>query len=195
MKHAGERIARTPKRTLLIRLAIFLAFVISAICAQAVWGVFDYLKPGAIEKVLENAGALAPLLHIFLMAIAIVLSPLPSIPLAVTGGMFFGPFLGSVYSLIGALSGAIASFLIARHIGIELVERICRKPLAFYPKGTENLIMRIVLFSRLIPVISFDVVSYGAGLTKLPLRKFNGGMHLTPVHTTSGVVGPECGST
>ena len=160
------------KKALIIRLLVLLTLIAALISAQAIWGIFDYLKPGKIEKILDNAGILAPLLHIALMAIAIVVSPIPSIPLAVTGGMFFGPFLGSLYSLTGALSGAILSFLIARHLGIEVIERIMGRQLSFYPRGSENLIMKMVLLSRLIPVISFDVVSYSAGLTKLSIGKF-----------------------
>ena len=86
--------------------------------------------------------------------------------------MFFGPILGSVYSVVGALSGAVGAFLIARHLGRDVIERITGRPLRFYPSGSENLIAKIVFFSRLVPVVSFDVVSYGAGLTKVPMAKF-----------------------
>ena len=160
------------KKALIFRLSVLLTLIAALLFAQAAWGIFGYLKPGKIEKVLDAAGILAPMLHIVLMAAAIIVSPIPSVPLAVTGGMFFGPFLGSLYSLAGALIGAVVSFLIARHLGIEVIERIIGRQLNFYPRGSENLIMRIVLFSRLIPVISFDVVSYGAGLTKLSIGKF-----------------------
>ena len=160
------------KKQLLVRLIILIALIAGVTCAQVIWGIFDFVQQDRIEKVLRNAGVFAPLLHIVLMAAAVVVSPIPSIPLAIAGGMFFSPIVGAAYSLSGALGGATLSFLIARHLGIELVERIIGKPLTFYPKDSERLLMKIIFVSRLIPVISFDVVSYAAGLTKLSLGKF-----------------------
>jgi len=51
------------------------------------------------------------------MAAAIVVSPIPSAPLAFAGGLFFGPTLGTLYSVVGATVGAGAAFLIARGLG------------------------------------------------------------------------------
>jgi uncharacterized membrane protein YdjX (TVP38/TMEM64 family) len=38
---------------------------------------------------------------------------------------------------------------------------------------SEGLLAKIIFFSRLLPLISFDVVSYGAGLTRMSLRTFS----------------------
>ncbi len=70
--------------------------------------------------------------------------------------MMFGPFLG-------ALAGAVLSFLIARTLGREVIERLFSRSLAFYPRGGESVLAKIVFFSLLLPVVSFDIVSYGAG--------------------------------
>jgi uncharacterized membrane protein YdjX (TVP38/TMEM64 family) len=33
--------------------------------------------------------------------------------------------------------------------------------------------MKVIVLSRLLPIVSFDVVSYGAGLTKMSLKTFS----------------------
>jgi len=137
------------------------------------WDIASYLSPDGINDWLESAGALAPLVYIIIMAIAIVVSPIPSLPLDIAAGAFFGPFLGTVYSLIGALSGAVISFIIARYIGREFLERFLKGHINFCERCSDRVLTKIVFLSRLLPVVSFDIVSYGAGLTKMSMRKFS----------------------
>ena len=158
----------------LIRLGILLALVVGVIIAQWQWQVFDVVSAQSLGELLDRAGAWAPLLYMLSMAVAIVISPIPSVPLAVAAGLFFGPLLGTIYSLGGALAGALAAFCIGRQLGRKVIERILGKPLQFYPTGTDKLIARVVFLSRLIPVVSFDIVSYGAGLTSLSILRFAG---------------------
>ena len=149
------------------------------------------LKPDLIEPWLSQAGVFAPLLFMVIMAIAVVVSPIPSLPLDVTAGAFFGPVLGSTYAVIGALAGAIASFWIARLLGRELIERVLGGHINFCATCSDKLLTRIVLLSRLLPFVSFDMVSYGAGLTKMSTRRFAlatgiGTIPLTVLYTSFG---------
>jgi uncharacterized membrane protein YdjX (TVP38/TMEM64 family) len=106
------------------------------------------------------------------MAVAVVVSPIPSLPLDIAAGAFFGPLLGTVYSVIGALGGAVASFLLARYLGRQAIERYLKGHINFCNDCSDRLLTKIVFLSRLLPFVSFDVVSYGAGLTKMSLRNF-----------------------
>ncbi len=149
------------------------------------------LHPERIEAWLAEAGALAPLLLVGLMAAAVVVSPIPSLPLDVAAGAFFGPLLGTVYAVLGALVGALASFWIARLLGRELLERFLGGHINFCAACSDKLLTRVVFVSRLIPFVSFDVVSYGAGLTKMSAQKFAlatglGMIPLTFVYTSFG---------
>jgi len=69
----------------------------------------DYVK----EKI-SSYGMVAPVIYIIIMAIAIIISPIPSLPLDVVAGIIWGPLLATVYSVIGGLIGAMISFYIAR---------------------------------------------------------------------------------
>ena len=162
----------TSKSWFILKMGILSILISAAAVAHFGFDLFDDLRADRLTGYLDDFNAGAPFVYIGIMALAIIVSPIPSIPLAAASGMIFGPFLGGVYSLTGALIGALVSFMIARHFGRELVERIMRIKLIAYPKAANRILTRLVFFSRLIPVVSFDVVSYGAGLTKLPIVSF-----------------------
>lgn len=147
------------------------------------------LSQARIEALLEAAGALAPLLFVALMAASVVVSPIPSLPLDVAAGAAFGPLLGTVYAVTGGLIGAVASFGIARALGAEYVARLLGGHVLLCPECSDRALARIVLVSRLIPVVSFDVVSYGAGLTGMSLRAFAVATALGMVPLTALYVG------
>lgn len=172
-------------------IVILLAFVIY--CAQFLWDIASYVRPEQIHTLLERAGFFAPLLYMVLMTLAVIISPVPSLPLDIAAGAFFGPFLGTVYSVIGALTGAVVSFTIARILGRELIERFLGGHVNFCTSCSDKLLTKIVFVARLLPVVSFDIVSYGAGLTKMSLRKFSlatflGMIPLTFLYNYSGSV-------
>ena len=75
--------------------------------------------------------------------------------------------------IMGALIGAVISFTIARFLGRELIERLLHGHINFCRNCSDKLLTKIVFLSRLIPFVSFDIVSYGAGLTKMSLRRFS----------------------
>jgi len=146
---------------------ILIILIIGQMVDLAYW-----LKPERINDLLGKAGWLAPLVYMGMMALAVVIAIIPSLPLNVAAGAFFGPLLGTLYSVLGATVGAAAAFLIARYLGREVVERFIQGHINFCSQCSNRLLTKIIFISRLIPFISFDVVSYGAGLTKMSLRAF-----------------------
>lgn len=154
------------KAALLVLLLVLLGVLV---WREAPQELFD---PGWIEGFLEGAGRLAPLVYVFLRVIAIVVTVVPNAPLDIAGGMIFGPFWGTIYSLLGSEAGAIACFLLARHLGREAIARLLHRDVTFSDRIARRHLAYIVLFARLEPVFSFALVSYGAGLTGMSLRAF-----------------------
>ena len=141
------------------------------------WGLasFDYeryLTPTALAQWLNDAGPWAPLLLIGSMVCAVVIPPIPSLPLDLAAGAAFGLFYGALYAVIGAEIGAIACFLVARALGREALSRVLKTELTFCQICMDHQLMGVMFFARLIPIFSFDVVSYGAGLTNISLKTF-----------------------
>jgi uncharacterized membrane protein YdjX (TVP38/TMEM64 family) len=155
-----------------MKVVLFAALAAGLFLSQFFWDISEYFQPGRIRVLLEGAGLYAPMAYMFLMALAVVVSPIPSLPLDMAAGAFFGPILGTLYSVVGALAGAVVSFLLARFLGRELIERFLGGHINFCTRCSDRILTKIVFLSRLIPVVSFDVVSYGAGLTNMSLGRF-----------------------
>ena len=124
-----------------------------------------------ISKV-RNLGIYGPLLLIGLMALAIVFNPLPSAPIALGAGAIYGHTLGTVYVVAGAELGAILSFMIGRWAGYDLTRRFFGESGSLKGISSQNTLTTLVFVSRLIPFMSFDLVSYGAGLSPIKPWRF-----------------------
>ena len=102
------------------------------------------------------------------MILQSVAAPLPAFIITFANAALFGWVNGAILSWTSAMVGAALCFYIARFLGRDTVERLTSKLalknidefLGKYGKHT-------VLIARLLPFISFDSVSYGAGLTSM----------------------------
>ena len=64
----------------------------------------------ALESIVAELGYLGPLAIMGLLAVAIVLNPIPSAPIALVAGAAYGQLWGTVYVAIGAEIGALIAF-------------------------------------------------------------------------------------
>lgn len=145
----------------------------------------------AVVAGLDRAGPLAPIVFVLVMAAAVVFSPIPSLPLDIAGGLYFGWVWGGTLALFGATLGAVASFRLARWIGREAIEGWLGGHVSFCSECSDHLLTSAVMMSRLVPVLSFDLVSYGAGLTAMSTTRFAlataiGAAPLTYLYTWAG---------
>ena len=127
-----------------------------------------------INTLLERSGNFAPIMYMAAMIFAIIISPIPASPLTIVGSAIFGSWLGMIYTLVSATIGAVFAFLIARFFLSVYVSKKLEKN-KFYQrlKGEhEKNIAKMVLITRLMPHVSFDIVSYAAGLTNLNVFVF-----------------------
>ena len=125
-----------------------------------------------LTRKVQNLGFFGPLLLITLMTLAIVFSPLPSAPVALAAGAIYGHTNGTIYIVIGAELGAIIAFQIARITGHERASKYLGSNFSLGRFGSQNALTSIVFISRLIPFMSFDLVSYAAGLTPIKFWRF-----------------------
>lgn len=127
---------------------------------------------GVLENRIQSLGFWGPMAVIALMTGAIVFSPIPSAPIALAAGAAYGHIWGTVYVLVGAELGALIAFGIARLVGYGVLRRWFGERLDLGLLGSQSALMGIVFASRLLPFISFDLVSYAAGLTPLTAWRF-----------------------
>ena len=118
-------------------------------------------------------GLWAPLVSIILMTLQSMVPLVPGLAITVTNAWIFGWEYGALYSWIGALLGAGLDFGIARWYGRPVVEKVVSSR---YLDITDRFFRRhgviAVFISRLTPIIPFKVISYGAGLTAIPVGKY-----------------------
>lgn len=117
-------------------------------------------------------GVWGPVLIVGLMALAIVLNPIPSAPIALAAGAVFGHTWGTLYIILGAETGALIAFGIARLLGQDTLHRLFGERVTLGWLGSQNALTWMIFVSRLLPFVSFDLVSYGAGLTPITTWRF-----------------------
>lgn len=154
----------------LVVVAVLLAIVYWQLHAS---GELDAIvDPDTLRDRVAGMGGWGPLMVVALMTLAILVSPIPSAPIALAAGAAYGHTWGTVYVLVGAEAGALMAFALARLVGFETVHRWFGDRLSIGLIGSQNVLMSLVLVSRLLPFMSFDIVSYAAGLTVLSFWRF-----------------------
>jgi len=154
-----------------LKIVILIAVLLFFAALQYSFDVVQYLQPETVKSTLAKMGIWAPFVYVVIMALVVV-TPLPSLPLNIAAGAYFGPVLGTLYSVTGATIGALVSFSLARFLGREVLERYLKGHINFCTPCSDRLLTKLVLLGRLIPVLSFDLISYGAGLTKMSVRNY-----------------------
>ncbi len=152
-----------------------LALVVASGMAADIAGHCGLAMPDAVclRGALADWGAMAPLALILLMAAAIVFSPIPSGPIAVAAGMIYGTLPDAGLVIAGAILGALAAFGLGRMIGEGVARVGVFRGLDWLARPrSQTRLMALVFASRLVPFISFDAVSYLAGMTCLATWRF-----------------------
>lgn len=158
-------------------LRIAVVIVILATLAGAWWllqmlGMPPDLSPAALSEWLKSQGAVGPLLLILLMVISVVLGPIPTLPVSAIAGLAFGILAGTAIAATGALIGAMAAFWIARFLGREMICQHFPNYPVLARNGSQRFLTIAILLTRLIPVFSFALISYGAGVTAIRAWRF-----------------------
>ncbi|MFB6259668.1 MAG: TVP38/TMEM64 family protein [Thiohalorhabdaceae bacterium] len=136
-------------------------------------GLLALLLDGeALRARIDALGAWGPAMVVGLMTLAILVSPIPSAPIAVAAGAAYGHTWGTLYVLIGAECGALAAFGLARWLGYEALHRWFGERISRGWLGSQGALTGFVLVTRLLPFVSFDLVSYAAGLSVLTFWRF-----------------------
>ena len=171
-----EPSSRSHRQRVLLGMAILAIFLVTAL---VLWymGVLEVLRDGkGLEEAVKRLGPYGPALVIGLMTLAIVMSPIPSAPIALASGAVYGHTWGTLYVAIGSEAGALIAFTIARLIGHDALKAWLgtRLSTGFLHRfvTSQNALMMVVFATRLMPFLSFDLVSYAVGLTPLKLWRF-----------------------
>jgi len=154
------------KNTIRIVAGIVLLIIIGLAIANR-----EAINPDTLKGWLEDLGPAAPVIFMAAYIIATVIW-LPGSVFSITGGLLFGPVLGTFYNLTAATIGATLAFLIARHIAADWVTEKAGGGLKKMIAGVDEEGWRFVAFVRLVPLFPFNILNYALGLTRIKLSHY-----------------------
>lgn len=165
--------SKTHKYGKWVLLAVLI--VITAVCAAVPslrsWfgSVIALLSSMNVEQVvayIRGYGPWAAAVSFFLMVLQSVAAPIPAFLLTFANAAIFGWWQGAILSWSSAMAGAAVCYFIAHVLSRDAVERLAsRSALASVDVFFERYGKHAILICRLLPFVSFDLVSYAAGLT------------------------------
>ena len=127
--------------------------------------------PLLLEQWLNDVGLFnAALIYIIIYAVRPLIL-FPATLLTVASGLIFGPWLGTLFTVIGENASANLGFVLARWFGRKAVEtHITTKVSRWDDKLKQNGIVAVMTM-RLI-MLPFDAVNFGCGLTAIRQRDY-----------------------
>ncbi len=171
-------------------LGLFL-LVVALITGALYLGMHVGLSVQAFEETIQGWGAWGVLGSIGLMIVHSFV-PFPEEFLALANGMVYCPECGTVITWTGAMLGAFLAFGLARALGRPFVElMVARKNWHILDEWAATRGGRLVLISRFIPVIAFNLINYAAGLIRISWWTFAWatGIGILPLTTVMVVMG------
>ena len=178
MKETHGLRRRRPGRWIILGLAALFAVVYLLVPSvqtslQEVFRLLSSMDVEAVAAYIRSFGAWAMAVSFLLMVLQSLAAPIPAFLLTFANAAIFGWWQGAILSWTSAMAGAALCFAIARLLGRDAVVRLTsggalQQVDVFFERYGRN----AILIMRLLPFVSFDLVSYAAGLTGMGFAAF-----------------------
>lgn len=136
--------------------------------------VVNIFQGERLKATVLGFGLLAPVMYIGFYALASMLF-IPASPITLVAGALFGPWYGTLYTVIGATTGALLAFALTRAIGHRFLSygmgKVSQKLQAYDKKISAHGFLT-VLFLRFVPLFPFNGLNFALGFTKVSLRDY-----------------------
>ncbi|MGX7108087.1 TVP38/TMEM64 family protein [Facklamia miroungae] len=165
------------------QIAVIFALILSLLCYFFIPSFQSFINESisAMKSVnledtisfIRSYGNVAVVVSFFLMILQSVLSPIPAFLITLSNAAIFGWLWGAVLSWTSSMAGAALCFYIAKILGRDVVTKFTSNTAlksldVFFEKYGQY----TIVVCRLLPFISFDLVSYAAGLTSMTFWPF-----------------------
>ncbi|EOU1122806.1 TVP38/TMEM64 family protein [Clostridium perfringens] len=171
-----KKIVKPWVATLIILIVAFLVYFFVPTANSKINQMIFYLSSMNLDMIKEyilSFGIWSPITSFLLMVLQSVIAPIPAFLITLSNAAIFGWVKGAILSWSSAMAGAALCFYIARGLGRDAVEKLTSK---FALKDIDGFFEKYgkhtILIARLLPFISFDLVSYAAGLTSMNFWSF-----------------------
>ena len=165
--------ARLGARARVIALALSVIALAAMALAWHYTPLREWLALDRLAAVAEawREAAWAPL-AVLLVYIGGGLVVFPLLVLIAVTAMVFGPVLGPLYTMIGALSSAAVTFAIGRHLGRETVRRLAGQRVNALSRRLAQRGLLTIPFIRMLPIAPFSIVNVVAGASHIRWNDF-----------------------
>ena len=148
------------------KICFALAIAAIALCAF----LFQRNAPAIITWI-NTLGSIAPIIFLILYCLATVFL-FPTMVLTLAGGAVFGPVVGTLFNLVGATLGAVCAFCISRYLVFDWLAAKKNARINSLIAGVERRGWQFVALVRLVPIIPFNLVNYGFGVTRIKFSHY-----------------------
>jgi uncharacterized membrane protein YdjX (TVP38/TMEM64 family) len=167
-----------PKRGLL-KLLVFAGVVVAGVLLLRYTPLGGFLTRQGIQENVEllRDNPWAPLVFVPAYAAAVGLG-MPGTVLTLAGGAVFGLWWGTLFNWMGATTGAVLAYLLARFLGREGIEDLLGDRTRRWPalekldRAVKEHGFRGLFTLRLIPLFPFNALNFGSGLLGMPLSSY-----------------------
>lgn len=138
-----------------------------------------FLTQEKVQIILSQAGWLAPFIYISILIVSVVISQIPAVPLVMVAGMIWNPLLATIYSVTGGFLGGLCAYFLGRSLGRNALKMLTGKVFYLSKDKGEIYLGLLIFITRLFPLFSFDLISYGLGFAGISL----------PIYASSTLIG------
>ena len=159
------------RRAAKIAIVVVLAAVVSAIWFSPLRQHLDRDQIRATVETLRGVWY-GPIVFMLVFAASAVVA-IPASIFVLTAGVIWGWQLGTLYSIVGGVIGAVVSYFIGRFLGEGVLARFGRLGMLI-EKQVEHAGFRSLLVLRMIPGIPFAALNYAAGVARVRMTDYLG---------------------
>ena len=163
--------------------------------------IWYYYRSGSLDPVIiEKYRIHYPIISIclFILTYAVlVIASIPTLPMNLAAGFFWGSVPGGIYATLGVSIGGWVSFTLAKSIiGKKLTRKFDNKLISNVQQEFDQNGWKFVAFARMTPIIPTGPLNYLLGLTSISNITFLWAtlLFLPPVTITVAFIGSTLGS-
>lgn len=140
---------------------------------QYIFRILSSMDVNIVVEYIRSFGIWAAVVSFMLMILQSIVAPIPAFLITFSNAAVFGWIKGALLSWSSAMAGAAICFYISRVLGrdvaIKLTSKLALEQVdIFFKRYGKN----TILICRLLPFVSFDIVSYAAGITGMKFSHF-----------------------
>jgi len=157
----------------IIKFIILLIIIGGAFFAFRYTALSQYTQKDALLSLLTQLRGhwWGPFGFILIYGIGCMLA-LPGSLLTLCGGAIFGVAWGTLYNILASNLGATLAFFMARYFGRDFISRFMKGRVEAFDEKVARHGFRFIFTLRLIPLIPFNGLNLGSGLSKIKYRDY-----------------------